>query len=173
MSDQFLLPCECGQTLPIGISQAGQELTCSCGRSITIPSMRAIRQLQPVKAATKAPEKTWNPVKGFIFGIGALLIIGGLVTAGHSYFVYSQVVDYKPSSAELSMQLEEIDKLSAPNLWELWHLNLDHPLEPAGSSPFAILQGMAKDKQQLVYMGLSVALAGLVCAVISLFIPAK
>lgn len=175
MPDQFLLPCECGQAIPIEVSQAGQEVTCSCGRSMSVPSMRAIRQLEPAKTNTSAPAEkaAWNPVKGFIFGFGALLIVGGLITAGHSYFVYSRVADYKPSNAELDLQLEQIDKLTADHLWEFWKVNLEHPLEPAGTSPFAIIQGMARDKQQQIYGGLIAAMVGLVCAVIPLFLPGK
>jgi hypothetical protein len=173
MSDKYLLPCECGQSVPIGISEAGKEVSCVCGRKLPVPTLRAIRQLQPAQTSISTTPPSWNPAKGFIFAVGALLLIGGLIVAVHSYFVYSNVVKYKPSSADLDYSLEIIEQMTATDLWDAWHFVKQHGLEAPRSSDFAMAQDMANAKLRQAYIGSIVALVGLVCALVSFFMPAS
>ncbi|MDR2438082.1 MAG: hypothetical protein LBE12_01770 [Planctomycetaceae bacterium] len=45
MSLKYLLPCSCGRSLEIEISQAGQQVTCSCGQTQRVPSLLKIKSL--------------------------------------------------------------------------------------------------------------------------------
>ena len=49
MSIKYLLPCSCGNNIPIETTQAGQSVVCSCGRTIDIPSMQGVRRLPQVR----------------------------------------------------------------------------------------------------------------------------
>ena len=48
---KYLLPCPCGQAVEIELGQAGQTVTCTCGKSLAVPTMMQIKEL-PL-----APEK--------------------------------------------------------------------------------------------------------------------
>jgi hypothetical protein len=47
MATRYLLPCGCGQKVPVGVHQAGLNVTCGCGRELEVPTRRAITQLEP------------------------------------------------------------------------------------------------------------------------------
>jgi hypothetical protein len=173
MPDKYLLPCECGQSVTIGISEAGKEVSCTCGRKMVVPSLRMIRQLKPASDAPMPKGPAWNPVKGFIFAAGALLAIGGMIVAGHSYFIYSRVVEYQPSSEMLTESLKMIETMDPVELWEAWHFVKDHGLEEAGTSDFAQAKSIAESKLQQSYIGATAAAIGLLLALISFFLPAS
>ena len=46
MSEQFLLPCSCGQKVRVGNAQAGAGVRCVCGKSLTVPTLRGLRELE-------------------------------------------------------------------------------------------------------------------------------
>lgn len=167
MSNKFLLPCECGRSVAVEISQAGQHVACACGKKLAVPSLRSIRKLAPAAEQSgqgSARGAAWNPVKGILFAIGALLVIGGLGTAGYSFLIYQRADAFQPSAEAHVESLALIDSLSPLETFEAWHHITEHGLEPAGSSPFAQAQEVAAEKRWLVKFGLSIALAGLVCA---------
>lgn len=170
MSNNYLLTCDCGNSVAVGTSQAGQQVNCSCGRRLAVPSLRAIRQL-PVaveKPGSKPATRpgTWNPVKGATFAMGALMVLGGLLVAAHSYSIYSQVSDLRPSTEQYEESLKNIDSMSPADLFDAWNFIKEHGLEEGGPSPYVIVQGIAKEKLQLIYIGLAVAAVGFLVAII-------
>lgn len=46
----YRLDCPCGATHLVTTSQAGQEVCCSCGRTLPIPTLRELRELPPAEA---------------------------------------------------------------------------------------------------------------------------
>ena len=84
---KYLLPCTCGESIVVEVSQAGQRIPCKCGKTLEVPTMRAIRELAPAmeenaKAAVKQrPAQTWSQTQGTVFGIGALLAVAGVAAA--------------------------------------------------------------------------------------------
>ncbi len=84
MSQQYLLPCPCGQTIPVEISQAGQLVTCvSCNEQIEVPTMREIRQLEPVESPADERSPTeWTTLRNLFFAGGfAITTIALIFTA--------------------------------------------------------------------------------------------
>jgi hypothetical protein len=76
----YLLPCSCGQSVEIETSQAGQQVSCSCGATLQVPSMLQIKSLPiAVHAANQGKLKesavdTGVPRKAFlIIGIASLV----------------------------------------------------------------------------------------------------
>jgi len=55
MDMEYGVKCECGRQQPVTASQAGLRLACSCGREVSVPSLRSLRVAagQPV---TETPE---------------------------------------------------------------------------------------------------------------------
>lgn len=53
-----VLSCECGKEHYVSNSQAGQEIQCSCGKIIPVPTLRRLRDLPLAQAATVQPAAT-------------------------------------------------------------------------------------------------------------------
>ncbi len=93
---KYLLPCTaCGQTTPITTGQAGQTIHCACGNALEIPSIRAMRQLEPVAEAPAAP--LWNKQKGLLF-VGSAMALCSIAFCGAILF-------FRPSLGSISMNI--------------------------------------------------------------------
>ena len=170
MSNQFLLPCQCGRSALIEVHQAGQTVSCECGQALSVPSLRAIRQLAPAPTAKSSPASSpgakWSPAKGAVFFAGALLILAGAATSAYSYAVYSHATQIKPNDHDLDHSFAEIDRMTPAELWEFWHgIQEFGKLEPAGTSIFAIAENIASAKLQLTYLGVGMVVVGVLLAV--------
>lgn len=87
-STKYLLPCECGQSIVIEVGQAGQLVTCACGKAQEAPTMRGIRALAPAEAENKQLATTerpvWSPLQGSLFATGVMLLV--LAGGAAAYF---------------------------------------------------------------------------------------
>ncbi len=127
MSQRYLLPCSCGLTTPVTISQAGTNIQCSCGQSLQVPSIRGLKALPPEKETevsrqkpTKGAEYNGVNVLGAIFVIGAVLLAVGIGIAGWNGYVYSQI-DTKDYDQELAAEDEKgIEGLNIMQLYSTW-----------------------------------------------------
>ncbi len=72
----YQLTCTCGAKHAVTVSQAGQNLACSCGNSLAIPTLRGLRELPVVEAL---PQSKARPIDGRTTGRPSILI-GVLVT---------------------------------------------------------------------------------------------
>src|SRR4051812_15575201 len=124
MSQQFLLPCSCGQKVRVANAQAGGQVGCVCGKSLNVPTLRGIRQLEPapVEAQGKAAP-TWSRVHGALFACGLLLAGVGLFLVSTYLWRYAQIgaaqlaVDH---SAEVTSAMAgQIDKLTPVQALEM------------------------------------------------------
>jgi hypothetical protein len=83
----FVVTCSCGEKFRVRSSQAGEQLQCKCGATVSVPTIRALKQLETVKdeqAVSAATPSTWQ---GPIFATGVLaLFVGCLVLAGTALF---------------------------------------------------------------------------------------
>lgn len=57
MSQRYKLECQCGAEHPVETSQAGREITCSCGRTLAIPSMLKMKRLPAWEADETVSER--------------------------------------------------------------------------------------------------------------------
>jgi len=107
MSLKYLLPCSCGQDVPIETSQAGGNVLCNCGLSVQVPSLLKIKKLQlasetqsqSLLATTGAAVSTiQTPMGGRVhfgvFWIGLILtIVAGLYCAYTVLFSFPKPQD--------------------------------------------------------------------------------
>ncbi len=60
----YLLPCACGEKIPVTASQAGQSVRCSCGVQLEVPTLRGLRDLVRGDLAqgdsSVRPAHSWN-----------------------------------------------------------------------------------------------------------------
>ncbi len=62
---EYLLSCECGHDHVVSKSQAGQDIKCSCGKNLLVPTLRGLVKLPlaqnaPVQAQTKRATDSHN-----------------------------------------------------------------------------------------------------------------
>jgi len=94
LSNFYKLPCECGLVVPIKKSQSGRQVTCRCGKTLDVPLMSAISNLECfsnreiLQFEKKSTLRNQNSHKAFrarpiVLTIGILLI---LVSSSVLYF---------------------------------------------------------------------------------------
>src|SRR2546429_7064272 len=80
MKAVYLLPCTCGQKVRVDAGQAGAKVPCACGQQLTVPTFRALRELEqevPVAAVPVrgAATNDWDAVRGLLFSVGLLAFL--------------------------------------------------------------------------------------------------
>jgi hypothetical protein len=125
MSQQYLLPCSCGQKVRVANAQAGEQVTCVCGKSLSVPTLRGLRQLElaPLEAEGKA-KPGWSRVHGAIFAGGLLLAGVGIALISYYLFRYAQLggteLAVDRSADVVSGMSAQIDQLSPVQALEMW-----------------------------------------------------
>src|SRR5688572_16997649 len=90
MSDQYLLPCSCGQTVRVGRAQAGQGVACACGKQLTVPTLRGLRELEPAAPEGSAPgQAAWGPVRGAVFSSGLVIALLAFLFSAYQLWSYA------------------------------------------------------------------------------------
>lgn len=131
---KYLLPCACGQNVPVDIGQAGREVVCTCGATMEVPPLRKLRHLPAAVAAAERPTSTWNSRSGTVT---ALLVLASLPAA---WAIWSRLSEptIEPFDAAVRRQVvdEGLDKLTPFAAWELWVARY----RPLAESGFAVLE---------------------------------
>jgi hypothetical protein len=93
---EYLLTCDCGIEHRVTKSQAGQELPCSCGVSVKIPTLRALTALPTVETGSEndptKPSKqsrpqeksvAWSGWRSPALAISVLLLLISVIATGY------------------------------------------------------------------------------------------
>ncbi len=129
MKTEYLLPCECGQNIRVGLAQAGQVVHCSCGRAVETPTLLALRALMPAATEDAPPTSShaWGARQRLIL-IGSVVIVLSVgLLAYFAYFSGSKPVPRtKIVTAErIQSRVEDLTLLETYRLWEDVKLDLD------------------------------------------------
>ncbi|WP_425617169.1 hypothetical protein NA78x_000840 [Anatilimnocola sp. NA78] len=138
----YLVPCSCGEKLRVRGGQAGEKLTCKCGQSVPVPTIRQLRQLETVAdESAPRPSSALSAWQGPLFSIGAILLFVGLIL-----IAYTQLFSVLPPDemlrrfeADIERQSVPVDQLGMDGLYEEFKMlreqgtttSLDQPLETA------------------------------------------
>lgn len=66
MTMEYLLPCECGQKITVAAGQAGQDVTCQCGKTSHVPPLRKLAELDRV-VKTETGNRNWSSAQRVAF----------------------------------------------------------------------------------------------------------
>jgi hypothetical protein len=88
----YLLPCSCGQKHRVVTAQAGGNVSCTCGKSLPVPTLRGLRDLEiaPPAQATKT-RPGWNRTQGYTFVLGLLIAAVGIYLIAYYSWRYAQL----------------------------------------------------------------------------------
>lgn len=173
MAQQYLLPCECGKANPVTVAQAGRTLACDCGREYKVPTLAALRQLEPVEQpVSKSRQSTqWSSTRGILFVLGVLLALVGLIAGGlNAYSIRNvdmeQVRTYYDSIEDA--ELDEIDHMTPVQAYEVWGKIRQMSPGTTGSAPVAQIQRFYDSRLRGSIIAFGAAAVGILMAAGSL-----
>jgi hypothetical protein len=149
----FLLPCECGQKLEVTAAQAGQRLTCACGRAIDVPTLRGLQSLERTVSAAMPAQRRWGARQGLLF-LGAAIAGASLIAAGWLQFTRPKelmIVERlmprsdppSPLVRDWPEPMADFDTLSPADVWLTWRATT-----PAGADRRVLTLGLFADNSE-------------------------
>ena len=98
MKAVYLLPCTCGQKVRVDAGQAGAKVPCTCGQQLTVPTFRALRELEQEVPVASAPVRggatnDWDAIRGILFSVGLLVLLVSAVLVSYHTYMYLQFWD--------------------------------------------------------------------------------
>ena len=180
MKTVYLLPCSCGNKVRVDAGQAGAKVPCTCGKQLTVPTFRGLRELEvdssAVEASAAAAEpQSWSAARGALFSAGLLIsVIAGALTCYHSY-VYWQMRDggdaYKREYIEGFRH--DVEHLTPEQSLYEFQRNITDGLKVDGTPPWGQITAM-RDTSYRWLIGALIALAfGLVSLFGSIIVPSQ
>lgn len=173
MSQQYLLPCECGNKIPVTTAQAGRIVACSCGQEIKVPNLGALRQLEQAHTGTTSKQAVqWNAGRGVLFVVGILLTIIGLLVGGWGSLILRQIdLEHEATHFNLAevADIEDVEKMPPADVYELWKNVASHGPGQAGTARPLQAQAWAAYYRNMAITGFVIAAVGLVMAGSTLF----
>jgi hypothetical protein len=138
---KYLLPCTCGNAIPVDIGQAGQRVACVCGKSVDVPTRRGIKELRPATAenvkddAVRLRAAAWSPLQGAIFSSGTLLVFIGFCVAAYFGYQASGIKIVEPTPAQLAADEEGFASLPIDVMYDSYtkvrEMGVADPQRPA------------------------------------------
>jgi len=118
VSLKYLLPCECGVRIPVGKAQAGEVVSCVCGRRIEVPTLLRLQSLDTIEVdqPLREVEASWDIRNG-------LIVVGVAITlfaaAGAVYFFFTRPArpDEQVSRERLN---QRVDTMPLARTYEVW-----------------------------------------------------
>jgi hypothetical protein len=172
MRTQYLLPCECGQKLTVDSGMCGLAVGCRCGKSVHVPTMRGLLQLEKSASGPKAPPAlTWGAREGMLL-LGLVIAIGA---AGIGMLIAYLERPEPPAQALVTPSIRsgfetEIDGMSPMQTVEHWNkLVTDGIGQPQTDYAEAEYQELLKERRIHISVAFVVAVFGLALSVGGLF----
>src|SRR5262245_43414249 len=99
---KYLLACpSCGAKNPVETGQAGQSIRCSCGNTIEVPSIRAMRSLEPQGEDVPVGPR-WSTRQGLVF-LGLAITAAALVLGASVLIARPAVI----AEADLAVKIDD------------------------------------------------------------------
>ncbi len=165
---KYQLPCSCGIVHEVTTSQAGQDLSCTCGASISVPTLRGLRELTPV-ATSSSPKPTADAsskiqVASVIIGLMFAIIFVAIPTTiffGYQRFSMDTSLTREVDAKMAAEGLANASPLELSELWEQYSTtSLTNQVEP----PFATVQRFARELEWKTGVSAVVVMAAAIIA---------
>ncbi|MFO0903328.1 MAG: hypothetical protein U0939_10030 [Pirellulales bacterium] len=128
MSNRFQLTCECGAAYGVTPGQAGQELACTCGRTLAVPLLRELRSLPPYHddaTASRRADASAAPARSPLLFACILVTVLALLCTAALALARSRIDVSWSIEGQRSYDAVLIDGLGPDELYNAWH-DLQH-----------------------------------------------
>ena len=168
---KYLLPCNCGESIAIDSTQAGQTVSCHCGLTSQVPSMRSIQQLERSSDSLENPKQSlgWNASAGAVFAGGILVFFCGLAVGGFGFFNWSHNQVEPLPQIYIDSYVYDVDDATAEEMLDKWKQTIDMRLAPYETSQEVIARRTAKFFGVFINIGLAIGAVGMAVATSALF----
>lgn len=163
-----LLTCQCGETIPVPLRQAGNEITCpACSSTIQVPKLGQLRQLP--QAAPSADQESPRPVS-----MGRRLTFAGVcLLAGIGFFVgafsliTASTIEVESTTEEhIAADIERLQKAPPAQVTELWREYMVYGLNDRHPFPYKQHADEKAAWMRRGIIGMSVAAIAVIVAVV-------
>jgi hypothetical protein len=158
---KYLISCSCGRQHAVDTAQAGDSLTCQCGETVAVPTLRQLRQLPPAESEPAAPAgSAWGVRQGAIT-VCLLFAAACVAIAIASRVSEKQMVSVNPVARAKYVE-RQIAAMTPLQAWQLW-VHLYQPLTITGFQTERHSNADAIQRMLLWYhwiQGIALALAG-------------
>lgn len=157
-----LLTCSCGKEFTVSRSQAGQEITCDCGQTLAVPTLRGFSDL-PTAGEVETTPAAWGGWRGPAMAIFSAICLIALV-AGARFLLQGMAVDTSyTAESEVAAANEIFDSYGADELSMVWDHFETNGIGPKVRPDFYMWNKYARERMILA------SIAGGVCLLSGLF----
>jgi hypothetical protein len=131
---KYLLTCGCGRQHTVETRQAGESIPCDCGATLSVPTLRQLRQLPEARddaAASGGP--AWGARQATIT-VSLLLVVVCLAIAALSRMSQKPVPEIDPVAYAKNVDFQ-IANMTPQQGWERW-IDFYEPLKTTGFTVF-------------------------------------
>ncbi len=159
MTSKYLLPCPCGQKIPVQRRQAGESVECQCGASLRVPTLLGMAELEQVEA-DDAPERVsvvWGARQQMAL-LGVVVLLGALVTLATLFATQPPSSDPNLDPTLIRQRSRDTTPLNSLRAWYAFQVEGLDPSQDPRDQEF--LEALWKHR---LWMGaaLAVALVGI------------
>jgi hypothetical protein len=157
---KYLLPCSCGQNVPVGVHQAGLSVACACGKQLEVPTRRGITQLE-----LQADEGMAPSASSVGWGLRQRVMLLGIVFLVPALLTWAVLRATWPSDA-IGPMIAAAEPVEAVEWWQALKHGVDTRDNPASVKFVARIQAYTV----MTYVSYGAAAMGGVLILVSLFI---
>jgi hypothetical protein len=154
---RYLLPCACGERIPIEAIQAGEIVRCDCGADVEVPSMQVVTALEeapPEPIPERGFAAPWDTRRARVF-LGLAVCVGGLALGGYFHATRPKLTG-----------IESLTPLQTWRLWQELRAGPDHRPSPEAR----YLVEAIRANRRWIGIALTMAALGLALAISSLLL---
>lgn len=176
MKAVYLIPCTCGNKVRVDAGQAGAKVSCSCGNQISVPTFRALRDLEletPLTPAVVSEPRRWSAGRGILFSVGLLVSVIAAVLVCYHFYSFWEMRDGGESFKQEYIETfrHDVEHLTPFEALHEFSQHVKDGLEVQGTPPWAKIEKMRDDSFRWL-VGAGIALAfGLVSMFGALLVP--
>ena len=117
-----LYTCSCGETIPVALSRAGQDITCpACSATLTLPKLGDLRALPLAEEPSdQEAASKWSGGRGLVFSTLAVVF---LICAGYGTrctIAWLSIPVQPTVEEQIAQGHEKIDKQDIGGLHDFW-----------------------------------------------------
>ena len=175
----FLLDCSCGEQVQVTAQQAGGQVTCQCGKSLSVPTLRKLRHLP--KVAEEAPPAAavgWG-LRAQLVSLGSVLTLLLFCAAGYAWATIPDIPTWQDLEEQFVAQREsQIANMSPSAAFFVWQYEYK-PLSERGvylipiPDPENAAQSAAEKRRIASYAGIGAGVLAVLTVVAAVAVPGR